>query len=187
VLVSKLIVEVETSLDGVIGGQDPAAFWGQIFRFHSADVQAYLDDLLFVPDALVMGRQTFEGFAHVWPTRQGKAADRINNMPKYVASRTLKAPLQWGATLIEGDGADGIARLEKEREITLLQYGVGELTRALLERRLVDEVRMVVFPVTVGAGPRVFEHMGVNGFTLLDTKTFESGAVAHHYKPETAV
>ena len=183
VLVSKLIVEVETSLDGVIGG-DPAAFWGQIFRFHSADVQSYLDELLFMPDALVMGRQTYEGFAHVWPTRQGKMADQINTMPKHVASRTLKAPLQWGATLIEGDGAEGIARLKKERETTLLQYGVGELTRGLLERGLVDEVRMLVFPFAAGEGPRVFEHMGINGFKLLDTKTFASGAVAHRYQPE---
>ena len=180
---SKLIVEVEASLDGVIGG-DPAAFWGQIFRFHSPDVQAYLDDLLFVPDALVMGRQTYEGFAQVWPTREGTAADRINTMPKHVASRTLKAPLQWGATLIEGDGAEGIAKLKKQGDITLLQYGVGELTRTLLERGLVDEVRMVFYPIAVGAGPRIFEHMGVNGFKLLETKAFESGAVAHHYKPE---
>ena len=183
---SKLIVEVEMSLDGVIGG-DQAAFWGQIFRFHSEDVQSYLDELLFVPDALVMGRQTYEGFAHVWPTRQGRMADRINTMPKHVASRTLKAPLQWGATLIEGDGAEGIAGLKKAREITLLQYGVGELTRALLERGLVDEVRMLVFPFAFGEGPRVFEHMGVNGFKLLETKHFESGVVAHHYKPEKAV
>jgi dihydrofolate reductase len=186
VLVSKLIVEVEMSLDGVIGG-DQAAFWGQVFRFHSADVQAYLDELLFVPDALVMGRQTYQGFAHVWPTRQGKMADRINTMPKYVASRTLKAPLQWAATLIEGDGADGIARLKKERETALLQYGVGELTRGLLERGLVDEVRMLVFPFAFGAGPRVFADMGVNGFTLLETKTFDSGAIVHHYKPDKAV
>ena len=183
---SKLIVEVEMSLDGVIGG-DQAAFWGQIFQFHSADVQSYLDELLFMPDALVMGRQTYEGFAHVWPTRQGKMADRINTMPKHVASRTLKAPLQWAATLIEGDGAEGIARLKKAREITLLQYGVGELTRSLLERGLIDEVRLLVFPVAVGGGPRVFEDMGVNGFKLLETKTFESGAVAHHYKPAKAV
>ena len=183
---SKLIVEVEMSLDGVIGG-DQAAFWGQVFRFHSADVQSYLDELLFVPDALVMGRQTYEGFAHVWPTRQGKMADRINTMPKYVASRTLKAPLQWSATLIEGDGAEGIAKLKKKPEMTLLQYGVGELTQSLLERGLVDEVRMLVFPFAAGAGPRVFEGMGLNGFTLLETNTFESGAVVHHYQPEKAV
>jgi dihydrofolate reductase len=137
-----------------------------------------------MPDALVMGRQTYEGFAQVWPTRQGKAADRINSMPKHVASRSLKSPLQWGATLIKGDGAEGIALLKNEKEITLLQYGVGELTRSLLDRGLVDEVRIVAYPIAVGSGPRVFESMGVNSFTLLETKTFDSGAVAHHYKPE---
>ena len=73
------------------GDQD---FWQQIAQFHSADVTEYLNDLLLMPDALLMGQKTYEDFAQVWPTRQGKMADRINSMPKYVASRTLKEPLQ---------------------------------------------------------------------------------------------
>jgi dihydrofolate reductase len=109
----KVIVEAEVSLDGVMGG-DPADFWKQIFAFHSADVQQYLDELLLMPDALLMGRETYQGFAQVWPTRIGKMADRINAMPKYVASRTLKAPLEWNAALLEGDVADAIKKLKQQ-------------------------------------------------------------------------
>src|SRR6185295_7597460 len=98
----KIIVEAEMSLDGAMGG-DNADFWKHNFPFHSADVNKYLNELLFMPDALLMGRATYEGFSLVWPTRKGKDADKINSMPKYVASRTLKEPLQWNATLIKGD------------------------------------------------------------------------------------
>ena len=89
-----------------------------------------------MPDALLMGQKTYEGFAQVWPTRQGKDADRINSMPKYVASRTLKEPLHWNATLIKGDVAEEIRKLKQELGKSLLQYGVGELTHTMLELAL---------------------------------------------------
>jgi dihydrofolate reductase len=178
----KIIVEAEVSIDGVIGGDNPD-FWQQFFRFHSADVTEYLNDLLFMPDALLMGRETYEGFAQIWPTRQGKDADRINSMPKYVASRTLKEPLQWNATLIKGDVAEEIRKLKQESGDSLLQYGVGELTHTMLKHGLVDEFRILVYPFSFGEGPRIFEHMGVNTLKFLDTKTFSSGVVALHYQP----
>ena len=180
----KIIVEAEVSLDGVMGG-DNADFWKQLFQFHSADVTAYLNDLLFAPDALLMGRKTYEGFAVIWPTRQGSEADRINGMPKYVASRTLKEPLQWNATLIQGNVAEEIKKLKEQPGKSLVQYGVGELTRAMLEHRLVDELRILVYPFTFGAGPRIFEQMGVNTLKLSDTKTFSSGVIALHYQPQS--
>jgi dihydrofolate reductase len=130
-----------------------------------------------------MGRKTYEGFAKVWPTRQGKDADKINSMPKYVASRTLKAPLQWNATLIEGDAAQEIGKLKQAPGKSLLQYGTGELTHALLQHGLVDELRILVYPFSFGEGPRIFERMGVNTLKLLGTKTFSSGVVALQYQP----
>ena len=178
----KIIVEAEVSIDGVMGGEN-MDFWQQLFAFHSADVTAYLNDLLFMPDALLLGRKTYEFFAQIWPTRQGKAADRINSMPKYVASRTLKEPLQWNSTLIQGDVAEEIRKLKQAPGDSLLQYGVGELTHTMLKHGLVDEVRLLVFPFTFGEGPRIFEQMGVNTLKLLDAKTFSSGAVALHYQP----
>ncbi|MBX3066651.1 MAG: dihydrofolate reductase family protein [Anaerolineae bacterium] len=179
----KLIVEAEVSLDGVMGGEN-TNFWQQVFPFHSADVTQYLNDLLFMPDALVMGKKTYEFFAQVWPTRQGADADRINAMPKYVASRTLSEPLQWNTTLIKGDVAEQIRKLKQESGNSLLQYGVGELTHTLLKYGLVDELRILVFPFTFGEGPRMFEQMGVNTLKLLETKTFSSGVVALHYQPQ---
>jgi dihydrofolate reductase len=178
----KLIVEAEVSLDGAMGGEN-ADFWKQNFPFHSADVNEYLNELLFMPDALLMGQKTYEFFAQVWPTRQGEDADKINTMPKYVASRTLKEPLQWNATLIKGDVAEEIRKLKQESGKGLLQYGVGELTHTMLKHGLVDELRILVYPFTFGEGPRIFEHMGVNTLKLMDTKTFSSGVVALHYQP----
>lgn len=180
-----VIVEVEVSVDGIIG--EDMAFWKQVFQFHSADVQEYLSDLLFMPDALLMGRKTYEAFAQTWPTRQGKDADRINSMPKYVASRTLTEPLQWNATLMKGDVAEEIRTLKQQPGTSLLQYGVGELTHTMLTHGLVDEIRIIVFPFTFGEGPRAFEHMGVNTLKLLGMETFSSGAVAHRYQPQEPV
>ncbi len=179
----KLIVEVEVSVDGAMGGTN-TDFWKVNYPLHSADVQQYLDELLFMPDALLMGQKTYEFFAQVWPTREGKAADKINRMPKYVASRTLKEPLQWNATLIKGDAAEAIRKLKQEPGKGLLQYGVGELTHTMLKYGLVDELHILVCPFTFGEGPRIFEHMGVNTLKLLDTRTFSSGVVALRYQPQ---
>jgi dihydrofolate reductase len=181
----KIIVEAEVSIDGAMGGEN-ADFWERIFPFHSVDVQQYLHELLFMPDALLMGQKTYKFFAQLWPARQGKDADRINSMPKYVASRSLKEPLQWNATLIKGDVAEEIRKLKEEPGKSLLQYGVGELTHTMLQHGLVDEFRFLVFPIAFGEGPRIFEHMGVNTLKLLDTKTFDSGAVALRYQPQLA-
>ena len=178
----KIIVEAEASLDGAMGGEN-VDFWKLVFPFHSPDVEAYLNELLFIPDALLMGRKTYEFFAKVWPERQGKDAEHMNRVPKYVASRSLKAPLSWNATLIQGDVAEQIRKLKQEPGKALLQYGVGELTRTLFEQRLVDELRVLVYPFTFGEGPRLFEHMGVHTLKLVNTKAFSSGVVALHYQP----
>jgi dihydrofolate reductase len=177
----KITVEAEVSLDGVMGG---SGYWEQVFKYHSDDVTGYLHNLLFAPDALLLGRMTYEGFAEVWPTRQGADADRINAMPKYVASRTLQAPLEWNATLIEGDAAEEIGRLKRESGDDLLQYGVGELTRTMLRHGLVDELRLVVFPFVFGEGPRFFDQIDRTPLRLIHTQTFTSGTIALHYAPD---
>lgn len=178
----KVIVEAEVSLDGGMGSENPD-FWKQIFSFHSADVGQYLDELLFTPDALLMGRATYQGFARIWPTREGKMADRINAMPKHVASRTLKEPLEWNASLIKGDVAKEIEKLKQAPGKSLLQYGVGELTRTMLKHGLVDELRLLVFPFAFGGSLRIFDTIGVQTLNLLDTQTFSSGVVALRYEP----
>ena len=176
----KIIVAAELSLDGIM---DSPELWGQVFKYHSDDVKAYLNDLLFAPDALLMGRMTYEAFAGIWPSREGKDADRINQMPKYVASRSLQEPLAWNATLIKGDAAEAIGKLKQEPGEALLQYGVGELTQTMLRHGLVDEVRLLVFPFTLGEGRHIFENLGTNALKLVDTKTFSLGAIALYYQP----
>jgi dihydrofolate reductase len=179
----QIIVEVEVSVDGSMGGEN-MDFWKQMRLLHSADVLEYLADLSFMPDALLMGKKTYEAFAQIWPTRQGKIADSLNSMPKYVASRTLKEPLQWNARLIQGDVVEEIRKLKKEPGKSLVQYGVGELTQTMLQAGLIDEFRILVHPFTSGEGPRIFEQMGLNTLKLLNTKTFSSGVVALHYQPQ---
>jgi dihydrofolate reductase len=178
----KIIVEAEISVDGAMGGEN-MEFWGLTGPFRSADVTKYLNDLLFMPDALLIGRKTYELFAEVWPARQGEDADRINTMPKYVASRTLQGPLAWNAALIKGDIAEEIGKLKQEPGKDLLQYGVGELTYTMLRHGLVDELRLLVFPFAFGEGPRVFENFDKTVLTLIHTQTFNTGVVALHYAP----
>jgi len=179
----KIIVEVEMSLDGCIGGED-MTFWKHAAPLRSDDVQKYLDDILFEPDALLMGEKTYKFFAEVWPQRDGKAADYINEMPKYVASRSLQEPLEWNATLIKGDVVEEIKKLKEQPGKSLVQYGVGELTRTMLKAGLIDEIRVLILPFTYGKGARIFDHMEVSVMKLLEVKTFDSGAVALWYQPQ---
>jgi dihydrofolate reductase len=179
----KIIVEAEVSVDGAMGGEN-MDFWGQTAPFRSDDVTKYLNDLLFMPDALLIGRKTYEFFAQVWPTREGADADKINTMPKYVASNSLKEPLQWNSTLIKGDVGEEIGKLKQESGNGLLQYGVGELTHTMLKHGLVDEFRIMIYPFIFGEGPRIFERMGISTLNLLETKVFSSGVIALHYQPQ---
>src|SRR3990172_2870933 len=116
----KVIVEAEISLNGV-SGSSVEDFWKQVFSYHSDDVDAFLSDLLFSADALLLGRKTYESFAEVWPMRQGKDADKINQMPKYVASRSTKPPLAWNASLLEADSAKHISAIKQEKGGPLVQ------------------------------------------------------------------
>ena len=177
----KIVVEAEVSADGAMGS-DKMEFWQQVFPSHSEDVKAYLNDLLFMPDALLMGRTTYESFATIWPTREGPDADRINSMPKYVASRTLQEPLTWNAQLLSGDVVETVRALKQAPGQNLLQYGVGELTHTLLSAGLVDELRLLTYPFIFGEGPYVFQGMGSNTLKLIETHQFQSGVVALHYQ-----
>jgi dihydrofolate reductase len=173
----KVIVQTQVSLDGV--QENPQLF---VFDYHNEEIMNYSKEQLFDSDALLMGRVTYQGFAEVWPTRTGDDfADRINSLPKYVASRTLKEPLTWNASLIKGDVAKEVAKLKNQPGQDILQYGIGELTHTLIQQGLVDELRFLVFPVAVGSGGRIFETFDKTTLKLLETKTFETGVVALHY------
>jgi dihydrofolate reductase len=133
-------------------------------------------------EAMVLGRKTFEGLAAYWSPLTGAWADLINPLPKYVASRTLRDPLGWNATLIEGEAAAGIARLKEELDGELFMSGCGELARHLLEHGVIDELRFWIHPVLGGDGARPLEGLGTTRLKLLDWRTFDSGVILLRYE-----
>ena len=176
----KLIVSTQASLDGVI--EDPQNW---VFDYVNDEFFKYASDQLLATEALIMGRVTYEGFADAWSARAGADAfaDRMNSLPKYVASRTLRGPLTWNANLIQGDVAKAVAKLKEGSGGHILQYGSGELTRTLLQHGLIDEFRVMAFPVAVGKGLRLFESIAQTPMKLLETQTFSTGVVILHYQP----
>ena len=148
--------------------------------------QVSLEQFL-VADAMLLGRKTNEGLAAVWPTlpAMGVFADRLNSVPKYVASRTLREPLEWNATLLEGDLAGSVTGL-KERHGLLVVSGAGELAHHLTSPGLVDELWFWVSPALWPAGPRIFDGIGPVRLELIGSTTFGSGVVRLAYRPALA-
>jgi dihydrofolate reductase len=149
--------------------------------------QVSLEQFL-VADAMVLGRKTYEGLAAVWPQLAddptlGLFADRMNSMPKYVASRTLRDPLEWNATLLEGDLATSVTGIKDSHDRTLVAVGAGELTHALIDMGLVDEFWFWVSPSLWPAGPRIFDGVGPVRLDLIGATTFGSGVVRLAYRP----
>ncbi len=178
----KIIVSIKTSLDSVM--QDPQDF---VFDYYGKDEELvkYTNDILNEADALIMGRATYEGFSAFWPDNGDDAMTvQMNSLPKYVASHTLNSPLTWNATLLK-DVAAEVAALKQQDGKTILQYGIGELTNTLIDHGLVDEIQLLVFPVVISKGTRIFEHTQRVPMKLLDTKTFPSGVLLATYQPST--
>lgn len=175
----KLVESTFVTLDGVIS--DPQE-WGP--PYWNEEHANYARDLLFSADALLLGRVTYEGFAQAWPARSGDDyTDRINGLPKYVASTTLKET-EWNATLLGADVPGEVADLKEQPGQNILKFGTGELDRTLLQHGLVDEFHFWVFPVAVGSGQRLFEGLDTTHLTLLKTTTFTTGIDVHAYGPK---
>jgi len=176
----KVVVSEFVSLDGVI--EEPS--W--TFQFSSEEQQKFKFDELFASDALLLGRVTYEGFAAAWPsaTDEEGFADRMNGLPKYVVSTTLEEPLEWNnSRLIEGDVAEEVSRLKQQPGHDILIYGSGELVHTLMQHDLIDEYRLMVYPVVLGSGKRLFRD-GINTtLRLVETRTFSSGVVVLSYRP----
>ena len=177
----KLVESTFVSLDGVIS--NPQEFSPPYWDDEHA---AYARKLLWDADALLLGRDTYEAFAEAWPPRAGSGefADRINEMPKHVASKTLTEATAWNGSLLEGDTAEAVAALKQQPGANLLKFGTGELDRTLMEHGLVDEFHFWVFPVIVGSGDRLADGLDTTHLKLLDTSTFESGIVVHVLGPK---
>jgi len=143
------------------GGSEDFKYGGWSFEIPRGDEgDKFKLDETMETDALLLGRVTYEGFAKAWPTRDGEFADKFNSMPKYVVSSTLKDPEWTNTTVLEGDLADEVAKVKEQHEGDVVVHGSAQLAQALLDQDLVDELRLMVYPVVLGAGTRLFGDTG---------------------------
>jgi dihydrofolate reductase len=188
--VRRVIASEFVSLDGII--EDPS--W--TFQFSSEEQEKFKFDELAASDALLLGRVTYEGFAAAWPNMMEQYsgprraelrqyADMMNGYPKYVVSTTLQEPLEWNnSTLIKGNVAEKVSRLKQQPGKDILVFGSGDLVITLMHHDLIDEYRLMVFPVVVGSGKRLFgDGLETKILRLIETKTFGSGVVVLSYRP----
>ncbi len=171
----RLIVSTQMTLDGVIDVGD----WYVADGGHDRAGKDQLGDA----SAVLLGRKTYEGLAAYWSPLENDWANRINPMPKYVASRTLEGLLEWNSTLLEGEATDAVASLKAELPSDLLMYGCGELARSLLAAGVVDEFRFWIHPAVWGVGDRAFQGEARNRLQLLGSREFDSGVTLLRYAP----
>ena len=176
----KLVVSEFVALDGVM--ENP----GWTFGFESRDRERYKFDELRAADALLLGRVTYEGFAAAWPNmtqETGEYGAWMNGYPKYVVSQTL-VELTWNnAALLKGDLTEEVNELKARAGKDILVFGSAQLVNALHGRGLIDEYRLMLFPVTVGSGKRLFAGNIEKTLELVNSQTFSSGVVVLTYRP----
>src|ERR671926_661562 len=155
-----------------------------VTEFVSVDGDRFKLDETMASDALLLGRVTYEGFAAAWPSREGEFADKFNRMPKYVVSSTLGEPEWENSTVLRGDLAEEVEQVKARHDGDVVVHGSAQLVQGLLERDLVDELRLMVFPVVLGAGRPLFgETSDKKRLELAETKTVGDGVVILVYRP----
>jgi len=156
----RIVVTEFISVDGVIeapGGGEDYKYGGWTFEIDRGDEgNRFKLDETMSSAALLLGRRTYEGFAAAWPGRDGEFADKFNTMPKYVVSSTLRDPEWSNSTVLSGDVVDEITKLKREQDGDIVVHGSAQLVQSLIENDLVDELRLMVFPVVLGTGKRLF-------------------------------
>ena len=185
----KIVISTNVSLDGVVqdpDGQEGFRLGGWFGQFGGKDLEAWakvsLEEALDT-EALLLGRRSDEWFAERWLARGGEWADRLNGLPKYVVSSTLEDPRWSNATVLQGDVVDKVSKLKQELDGEIVVYASYQLGQTLMEHDLVDELRLVVFPVVLGAGERIFgETSDKKPMRLVDTKTIGDGLVFLTYE-----
>jgi dihydrofolate reductase len=177
---ARIVVTEFMSLDGVVedpGGAENFKHGGWSFEFNRGEEgDKFKLDETISSQALLLGRVTYEGFAAAWPSREGEFADKFNTMPKYVVSSTLADPEWTNSTVLSGDVVEEVAKLREEQDGDVVVHGSATLVRTLLEHDLVDELRLMVFPVVLGSGKRLFgETTDKKPFRLVDSKVVGDG------------
>jgi dihydrofolate reductase len=183
----QIVISENVSLDGVI--EDPAGVEG--FRLggwffetdRGEDGERFTLDKTLGTEALLLGRRSYEFFAATWPSRGGELADRMNSLPKYVVSSTLEDPDWNNSTVLKRDAVDEVAKLKQELHGEIVVLGSPQLARTLLEHDLVDELRLMIYPVVLGAGARLFgETSDKKPLRLVDTQTVGDGIAILTYE-----
>jgi dihydrofolate reductase len=184
----RIVVTEFVSLDGVIeapGGGEDYRHAGWSFEIERGDEgdKFKLDETMSA-EALLLGRVTYEGFAAAWPSRDGEFADKFNSMPKFVVSSTLDKPEWNNSTVLKGDVAREVAKLRQEQDGDIVVHGSARLVQALIEHDLVDELRLMMFPVVLGSGKRLFGETGEKKrLQLVDSKVVGDGVTILVYRP----
>src|SRR5437660_3366064 len=186
----RIVVTEFASLDGVIedpGGAEDFKHGGWSFEIDRGDEgNKFKVDETEGSDALLLGRVTYEGFAEAWPPREGDFADKFNNMPKYVVSSTLSEPEWNNSTVLKGDVAAEVEKLKQQYEGDIVVHGSAQLVQYLIEHDLVDELRVMVYPVVLGSGKRLFgETSDKKTLLLADSKVVGDGVIVLTYVPAT--
>ena len=185
----KIVISTNISLDGVIqdpDGKEGFRRGGWFVQFGGKDLDAWakvsLEEALGT-EALLLGRRSDEWFAERWLSRTGEWADTLNGLPKYVASSVLEHPRWSNSTVLKGDVVGQVSKLKQELDGEIVVYASYRLGRTLIEHDLVDELRLVVFPVVLGAGERLFgETSEIKSVRLVDTKTIGDGLTLLTYE-----
>ena len=185
----RIVATEYVSLDGVVqapGGFEDFKYAGWSFEIERGEEfdRFKLEETLS-SEALLLGRLTYEVFAASWPSVEGEFADKFNSMPKYVVSSTLEEPLEWNnSVLIQGNAAEEIAGLKRQPGKNIGITGSVTLVQSLLRDDLIDELGLMVHPIVVGSGKRLFgEGAEPKGLELVDSKTFGTGVVYLTYRP----
>ncbi len=160
----RIVVSEFMTLEGVMedpGGAEKSRYGGWAFQFdRGPEGDKFKNDELFASEALLLGRVTYQGFAAAWPSRQGEFAHKMNGMKKYVVSTTLERPDWNNSALIKSDVVNEISKLKAAEGGDILVAGSGQLVHTLFQHHRVDELRLMVFPVVIGGGRRLFTEGG---------------------------
>ena len=183
----RIVVTEFVSLDGVMqapGGED-FKYPGWSFEFdRGEDGDQFKLEETRASEALLLGRVTYEGFAGAWPSRDGEFADKFNSMPKYVVSSTLESPEWNNTTVLNGDVVEEVTKLKQNVDGDIVVHGSAQLVHALVDNDLVDELRLMVFPVVLGTGKRVFgETSDKKTMRLVESKTVGEGVPVLIFAP----
>jgi dihydrofolate reductase len=184
----KIVISENVSLDGVV--EDPTGaegsriggwFWE---TDRGEDGERFTLEKTLAAEALLLGRRSYEFFAATWPSRGGELADKMNRMPKYVVSSTLEVPGWNHSAVLKGDVVDEVSRLKRELSGEIVVLGSPRLARALIEHDLVDELRLMIYPVVLGAGAPLFGgNSDKKPMRLVDTRSVGDGIAILTYEP----